>query len=235
MTSLIYPPFDPHVEYSKLNLEYDIRYGVETLTKLIIDKETIIAIHQDQQASRIQAGNKRLDYLDFCCNLKRNFVKNSLSDMLLCFNKINVSGSQHLYAFITVGWNEQTVTPQKMLSASQNILNLKYFKTAYMVLEKHRENGIHHHTHYLVEFGEKFPVSKIIGWIHQTRGVKDLCLNKNFIDYLGPQNGNKPYQTYQIYSQYINGDKQEKKLRYCADDKKWRAQHGILDLYVKKE
>lgn len=235
MTSLIYPPFDHHVEYSKLNLEYDLRHGVETLTKLIIDKETIIAIHQDQQASRISDGNTRLDYLDFCCNLKRNYVKNSLSDMLLNFNKINSSSSQRLYAFITVGWNEQIITPQKMLIASQNILKLKYFKTAYMVLEKHRENGEHHHTHYLVEFGEKFPISKIIGWIHQTRQVKELCLNKNFIDYLGPQNGKKPFQSYEKYFEYIHGNKKNEKLKYCADDKKWRVEHGILDIYKKSD
>lgn len=92
---------------------------------------------------------------------------------------------QPLYAFITVGWNEQTVTPKKMLAASQNILNLKYFSTAIMVLEKHRENGIHHHTHFLVEFTEKYHISKLLGWIFQTRGVKEICLKQNFIDYLG--------------------------------------------------
>jgi len=231
--ALIYPPYNPSVDYAKLNLEFDLRYGVETLTSLIIDKETIIGIHEIQQNLRIENDNLRCNYLDFCMNLKRNFTKTTLADMLLDFNKINLSGSQPLYAMITVGWNEQTVTPQKMLIASQNILNLKYFKTAYMVLEKHRENGIHHHTHYLVEFGEKYPVSKVLGWIHQTRGVKQLCLNKNFIDYLGPQNGKKPYQPYLSYVKYINGDKQEAKLKYCALDKKWRSANGILDLYSK--
>ena len=231
--ALIYPPYDSSVDYAKLNLEFELKYGVETLTTLILDKEKIIEIHEIQQNMRNANGHLKNNYYDFCLNLKRNLTKTTLSDMLLEFNKINSNGSQPLYAMITIGWNEQTVTPQKMLIASQNILNLKYFKTAYMVLEKHRENGIHHHTHYLVEFGEKYPVSKVLGWIHQTRGVKELCLNKNFIDYLGPQNGKKPYQPYLSYVKYLNGDKQEKKLKYCALDKKWRTDNGILDIYRK--
>lgn len=146
----------------------------------------------------------------------------------------SLQNTQPMYAFITVGWNEQTVTAKNMLMASQNILNLKYFSTAYMVLEKHRENGIHHHTHYLVEFLEKFHVSKLLGWIYQTKGVKAICLKQNFIDYLGPQNDKKPYQTYQVYFGYINGNKQESKLRYVADDKKWRLENNIKDLYIKE-
>jgi len=231
--ALLFPPYDPSVDYAKLNLEYELKYGVETLTSLIVDKETIISIHELQQKMRNGSGHHNSDYLDFCCNLKRNYTKTTLSDMLLQFMKVNSSGNQPLYAMITVGWNEQTITAQKMLNVSQRILNLKYFKTAYMVLEKHRENGIHHHTHYLVEFSEKYPVSKVVGWIYQTRGVKEHCLNKAFIDYLGPQNGKKPYQPYEAYLKYINGDKQEKKLKYCALDKLWRKDNGILDIYNK--
>lgn len=137
------------------------------------------------------------------------------------------------YAFITVGWNEQVVTARKMLAASQNILKLKYFKTAYMVLEKHRENGVHHHTHYLVEFDDKYPVSKVLGWVYQTRGVKELCLNKNFIDYLGPQNGKKSFQTYEKYFEYISGNKKVDKMSYVALDDEWRSQNGIEKRYEK--
>lgn len=138
--------------------------------------------------------------------------------------------TQRKYAMITVGWNEQTITATKMLTLSHNILKLKYFTTAYMVLEKHRENGIHHHTHYLVEFDMKYPVSKILGWIYQTKGVKEHCLNKSFIDYLGPQNGKKPYQTYEKYFEYISGNKKEGKLKYVEDDRKWRDENKIPHL-----
>jgi len=141
---------------------------------------------------------------------------------------------QPMYAFITVGWNEQTVTPKNMLAASLNILNLKYFSTAQMVLEKYRENGVHHHTHFLVEFSEKYHISKLLGWIYQTKGVKAICLKQNFIDYLGPQNGKKPYQTFEVYSGYIRGVKKEAKLKYVELDKIFRAENNIKDIYIKE-
>ena len=40
-------------------------------------------------------------------------------------------------------------------------------------------------------------------------------------------------QTYPDYFKYISGDKQEKKLKYCALDKVWRKDNGILDIYCK--
>jgi len=189
---------------------------------------------------RIQNGT--LDYLprimeDYYKDdllLSQGLDKNSLaisSDIKALKLSLN---TQPLYAFITVGWNEQTVTPKSMLTASQNILNLKYFSTAIMVLEKYRENGIHHHTHFLVEFTEKYHVSKLLGWIFQTKGVKAICLKQNFIDYLGPQNGKKPYQTYQVYLDYINGKKKEAKLKYVELDKIFRAENNIKDIYIKE-
>lgn len=190
--------------------------------------------------SRIQKGN--LNYLPRILeDIYKDDLKKSqkLDDVSLALasdiKALKLSqNDQPLYAFITVGWNEQTVTPKKMLAASQNILNLKYFSTAFMVLEKHRENGIHHHTHFLVEFTEKLHVSKVLGWIFQTKGVQEICLKQNFIDYLGPQNGKKPYQTYSDYVQYINGNKKEAKLKYVALDKIWRDEHKIKDIYIKE-
>lgn len=139
-----------------------------------------------------------------------------------------------MYAFITIGWNEQTVTPAKMLNVSKNVMKLKYFSDVVMVLEKHRENGVHHHTHFLVKFEEKFPVSKILNWIYTTKGVKDICLGKNFIDYLGPQ-GKKPYQTYDLYRDYVSGKKKEAKLDYVKKDKVWRKENKIEDLYISEK
>jgi len=231
MTSLIYPPYNPDYDYFTFNMEYDLKYPSDNFHKH--DKDHIMEIHYALHERRMEMGHHRAEYLEFCCNLRTQFRKNLVADVVLDFKKINTINNQSMYAMITIGWNEQTITPSKMLTTSQKILNLKYFSTAYMVLEKHRENGIHHHTHYLVEFCEKYPVSKIIGWIYQTRGVKELCLNKNFIDYLGPQNGKKPYQTYQKYFEYIYGNKQEKKLPFVELDKKWRLENKIEDIYIR--
>jgi len=229
---LIYPPYNPDFDYFTFNLDFDLKHPSSDFHKH--DRDHIMEIHYALHETRMAKGWHRHEYLEFCCNLKTEFYRNLTASVMYNFKKINskqIENDESMYAFITVGWNEQTVTPQKMLAASQNILNLKYFTTAYMVLEKHRENGVHHHTHYLVEFCEKYPLSKIIGWIYQTRGVKDLCLNKNFIDYLGSQNGKKPYQTYQQYYEYIHGNKQEKKLPFIELDKKWRLENKIEDIY----
>jgi len=228
---LIYPAYNPDFDYFTFNMEFDLKHQSSDFHSQ--DKAHIMEIHNALHEIRMAKGWHRHEYLEFCCNLKTQFRKNIVADVVSEFKRLNTKKTESMYAFITVGWNEQTITPQKMLTTSHNILNLKYFTTAYMVLEKHRENGIHHHTHYLVEFCEKFPVSKILGWIYQTRGVKDLCLNKNFIDYLGPQNGKKPYQTYQQYFEYIHGNKQEKKLPFIELDKKWRAENKIEDIYCR--
>jgi len=200
----------------------------------------IMKSYYTDTVSRIQNGN--LNYVpriledlykdDLLKSQKLDKISLALASDIKALKLLQ--NDQPLYAFITVGWNEQIVTPKTMLAASQNILNLKYFSTAIMVLEKHRENGIHHHTHFLVEFTEKFHVSKLLGWIFQTRGVKAICLKQNFIDYLGPQNGKKPYQTYQVYHDYIHGKKKEAKLKYVEDDKIWRAENNIKDIYIKE-
>ena len=163
-------------------------------------------------------------------DLLKSQKKDMASLELIADIKALSNKNEPMYAFITIGWNEQTVTPAKMLRVSQNVMALKYFKTVYMVLEKHRENGVHHHTHFLVTFEEKFPVSKILNWIYTTKGVKDICLGKNFIDYLGPQQ-KKPYQTYELYKDYVHGVKQEAKQQYITKDREWRKQNEINEIY----
>lgn len=138
------------------------------------------------------------------------------------------------WAFITVGFNEQTITPSKMLSVSKKISELKYFKSCEFVLEKHRENGIHHHTHFLVRFHGKQYLSKMLGWVYQVRGMKDVCLKREFIDILGPLNKKKDFQSYQIYHEYIRGNKRDQKLKYVELDRKWREENGIDHLYSLK-
>lgn len=143
----------------------------------------------------------------------------------------NANSSNTLWAFITVGWNEQTITPKKMLNTSLRIQKLKYFSYCDFVLEKHRENGIHHHTHFLVKFYEKLPPSKIINWIYTTSGVKEICLEKNFIDYLGPQK-KKHHESYEVYYNYIRGKKKAAKIPYVAQDVAWRLENDLEHLYV---
>jgi len=143
-----------------------------------------------------------------------------------------------MYAFITIGWrklecDEGHHNISSVVQCSQNVMGLKYFKTCYMVIEKFRENGIHHHTHFLVTFEEKYPLSKILGWIYQTSGVAKACEGKNFIDYLGPQHKSKPFQPYQLYHDYVHGIKKESKMVHVIKDREWRKENSIKDIYEK--
>lgn len=148
--------------------------------------------------------------------------------------KLNVLSPDENWAFITIGWNEQTITPQSMLTVSQRIAELKYFNSVQFVLEKHRENGIHHHTHFLVKLNDsdqKIFKSKLIDWLYQTRGMRAICLGKNFIDILGPLNKKKPHGTLDEYEKYIRGEKKEEKLKYVELDKIWRKKNNFRDIY----
>ena len=109
-----------------------------------------------------------------------------------------------------------------MKEVTEKVSKLKYFKSSIFVLEKHRENGIHHHSHILVKMVSPLAKSKVIQYVFQTAGMKAVCLGKNFIDVRG--SGNNSYENYE---KYINGDKKDEKLKYCEMDRKWRLENNL--------
>jgi len=144
--------------------------------------------------------------------------------------KINDDGSSN-WAFITVGWNEQTVTPVKMQTVSQRIACFKYFSECNYVLEKHRENGEHHHTHFLVRLSAKYSASKLAQDIYKIKGIRDICLKSSFIDIKAPWNKKSQCQPYEVYYDYIRGIKKEAKMQYVKLDRMWRQENSFKDLY----
>lgn len=224
MSKVNYPPFEPGANYFKLLCDYENKYNSHEYEHN--PPEVVWGVH-----------GYPCDHLMFyklhCNNLWKHSKVRLLKDQMDMFENLNKKNNDDfLWAFITVGWNEQTVTPKKMLSASLKIQKLKYFSSCEFVLEKYRENGVHHHTHFLVKFNEKFPPSKVIGWIFTTSGVKDICRESNFIDYLGPQKPKKHYEPFEVYYQYIRGNKKAAKLPYVESDKVWRSENDLEDLYV---
>lgn len=136
------------------------------------------------------------------------------------------------WVFLTIGFNEQTITPAVQLKLSLSVLDLKYFREgSKMVLEKFRTNGEHHHTHFLLYLSTPIYTSKLIQFVFQK--VKNHCLKPEFIDVLGPINKKKLHQPLATYEKYIMGDKQESKLPFIEKDKKWRAENKIQDIYIK--
>lgn len=230
MTSFVFPPFDEKVDYPELNRHFERKYGIETLTSVIRDSDRIDEIHRHERLMWVDR-NPRSHYLDWCCNLRRLRRMEELSTQIQLFNSLNAREANLAdFAFITIGWNEQVITPDKMLKLSLKIFGLKYFSFVNMVLEKHRANGIHHHTHLLVKFVNKEPPSKIVGWIFQSKDIQKFVLAKNFIDYKGV--GKKePCASFDTYHNYVRGIKQEEKIPYVKLDRIWREENHIKHLY----
>jgi len=127
------------------------------------------------------------------------------------------------WAFITIGYNEQTITPSLMKTQGEKLSKLKYFSDVQYVHEKHRENGIHHHTHFLVKTVSSIPKSKLIQYVFQIAGMKNVVLGKQFIDIKTYKDGS----TYENYMKYISGDKKAEKLKYCELDSQWRKKYNL--------
>jgi len=126
------------------------------------------------------------------------------------------------FAFVTIGFNEQTITPSKMKEVEQKLRQQSHWDSVECVHEKHRENGIHHHTHYLLKWIGPMYKSKIIQYIYQIKGIKKVVLSKAFID-VKMQDG----VSYEDRLKYINGDKTQAKMKYVELDIEWRKLNNL--------
>lgn len=132
--------------------------------------------------------------------------------------------------FITVGYDDKTITDEKIIKFSTKVAELKYWEgDIYYVNEKYRKNPngeiyIHHHTHYLVK--TNLTKTKVIQYVYQA--VKNGISGQNFIDV-------KTYKdnlgTYEQKKKYIQGDKIESKMECIELDRKWRNEKNIPSNY----
>lgn len=226
-----FPEYDNNKKYFELCVEYEVktcpkRQDYEYWSRVLNESNLTEAIKKwpSQNHFWYQWHNNNL-FIEY----KKTTFKEEYNE----FTKLNVDqfDDTNNWAFITIGFNEQTITEKQMMDVSQRVGELKYFSSCEYVLEKHRENGIHHHTHFLVKFHQKIYRSKLIDWIYQVKGMKNICLQKTFIDVLGPINPKKQHQPFQVYHDYIRGNKREEKLKYVVLDDQWREKSGIKKLY----
>lgn len=229
MPDFDFPVFDPAVDYFTCCLQFELKYGMDTLGGVVKDKDKIEEIYRAMKTNSIYT--QEYWYKDMCLNMRRLRRLNQLSEFTEKFNSLNAVGAADSdFAFITIGWNPQEILPDVMLRLSLSIFRLKYFRSCDMVLEKYRANGEHYHTHFLVKFVDKYPPSKIIGWIFQTKGVKKYVLGKQFIDYKG--SGKKvSCADYVTYHNYVRGIKKPEKMPYVEKDRQWREECMIQHLY----
>lgn len=125
--------------------------------------------------------------------------------------------------FITVGWLD-SIRLTEMKTLSKKVKELKYWDKVYAVNEKHRENGIHYHTHFLVH--TELPKSKIFQYIKQVSGMRYVIANyqsktPSSIDII--KKGEKA--PYEVYFNYVHGIKKPEKMPFVEKDKIWRDEN----------
>ena len=136
------------------------------------------------------------------------------------------------FAHITLGYDENTITIPGMKLIAKAIEQMCHWKSCVYVHEKHTSNGIHHHTHFLVEFdrnqitpsGRKksYAKKKIIQYIFENKQVKKFIKEDRFI-----QVDTKDGRTYESRLKYIMGDKCAEKMGFVELDKNWRIENNL--------
>lgn len=201
---------EAHIMWSSMNVQYSK-----------IQSEDYIQLLKDMYS---QCGNgleKTFDMNKFAYYqlINDKIQQRKMTDMMTKINEL-ISNPKDYYAFITVGYNEQVITPQGMKNTANKIKQLKHFSSVIYVHEKHRENGIHHHTHFLCRLKDRLPKSKIIQYVFQACGK--LVLKKEFIDVKTQKDA-----PYEVYEKYIKGEKTESKKQYLELDIIWRKANAL--------
>lgn len=120
--------------------------------------------------------------------------------------------------FMTIGFNHQTWSVNKCCKVIEKILAMDWVISAKANFELHRENGEHPHCHFYLR--STLPKSKILEKCFRPLYVKEVVLDKNFIDL-------KKAQDYHL--KYINLEKQYDKQFCVQKDIEWRQKNKIPD------
>jgi hypothetical protein len=178
---------------------------------------------------------------------KNTKVECSLEEEYAEYKKLNNNVQDaDIWAFITVGFDNKKIGLPGSLAYNLHIKEIEKIgyaishlvykqgaiKSIQYVIERHRENGIHHHIHFLFQFHIKVPPSDMITKIFGAKGMSEYCKEKNFIDYLGPQKPKVPHASLETYGRYILGDKKEEKLLFVEKDREWREKYNLNHLYI---
>lgn len=136
---------------------------------------------------------------------------------------MNLEGFQ--WYFITVGYDDENITVDKIRKYSLAVANSKYLDDVKYVNEKFRKNDkgeiyVHHHTHFLVKC--ELPRSRVIDKVYAT--VNKVVKGKNFVDV---KSSKDRVGSYQDKLKYINGDKQESKMECVRLDRIWRSENNL--------
>jgi len=176
--------------------------------------------------------NARKQWIALCYFWDDKYVYKKSGDVSMDIDeKMLIKDVEVYWGFVTIGFNEQTLTIPKILRVCDRIAHHRYVKHCLYVIEKHRENGVHHHAHMLITFKEKYASSIIIQDFYKVAGMREIVTNKAFIDVKSPYKKKCICQPYALYDQYIRGHKKEEKMKYVEMDRQWRNENNITHLW----
>lgn len=234
-----YPPYEEGVDWFSLfctSEEELFSYDYKVAPVLVCWSTHLEGLH----AKKI---DDRFFYKMYCGNLYKKMKHGNHSfknDMQLMYQLNKPPLDERIWCFLTLGFNDETITPASMLRVSKLVFEKPWVASgSLMCLERFRrckETGktvVHHHTHLLIVFNEKIPPSRIIDETFKTAGMKYIMRDKNCVDYLGPQKPKKTYQPYEKYYDYVRGIKTAEKMPYVEMDRLWRQEKKIDNLYEK--
>lgn len=256
MTDVKLPPYDNDINYLQLVIDYekeadpkintDLFYYIDerlgkTKKSRTDDAQTIIETGLDLNDN---ARNRHwYKWVSAILTKKHKRKTVSIKQMTEQVIRLNSKSTELLWAFITVGFDDERIS---MGDYDKHICNIKQIcksvaaltykagaiKSVSYVIEKYRTSGIHHHCHFLFVFNEKIPPSDMIDKVYGASGLKKYVREKNHVDYLGPQKPKKPHNTFEGYSNYIRGNKRVEKQACIEKDIQWRNEHKIEHLYT---
>lgn len=226
-------PYESQINWFKLFLETE-----EKLYKYEYEKypPDILWMSHKKQSSR--EDDDKFYYLLYCRNLikMRKGKTHNVAEHLRVMDKLNssVSVEDFPWAFITLNFDDSSSpTIKQIVTAATKVLEKSYFINVLMVIEKHRQDGIHLHAHLLIKFDKLISPTRVIDGVFALKAVQAVCREKNFIDYLGPQKKGKYHAPYSVYYDYVRGIKKPEKMPFVEQDRKWRDENNIPHLYEK--
>lgn len=129
-------------------------------------------------------------------------------------------------SFATIGFNHQEFTVAKAFEFIKAVLNLSVvLDGSFAVMENFRANGEHPHVHFKLYWSNSVCRSQVIQAIFRAKNAKKLVLAKNFIDL-------KEFIP-DVHDNYLNGIKQDSKMKYVDMDSAWRTKNKIPDKVFK--
>lgn len=165
------PLYQEGVNYFALFVESE-----EKLNKLDYQKYSVEEVWIHHRESSEKKNDDNYYYVLYSRNLVVKYRQRNHSFMSDMDNmkKLNstVEGESFDWAFITLNWDDTQFTVPQIMNASKKIMAKPWCGPGSLfVVEKHRTDGIHHHTHFLIKFAEKKSPSRIIDDIYALRAV----------------------------------------------------------------